>query len=662
MKPFAVFDIESFANYFLVMFLASNGKVGTFEMYEGQPLDTEGLSRIVTSGLQCCSFHGLEYDTLMLAYAMQGASCSQLKALSDDLVTSGLKYWEVERKYGIQRLNFNHVDLRPIAPGKVGLKIYGGRLHCKRMQESPVPFDAWIMEEDRPLVREYCLTDLDDTRMMREALAEQVDLRYALMADMEKELRERHLNTLMEVADLRCKSDAQIAEAVLKQKVFVMTGAIPRRREPDLSPFKYEPPPHIQFRTPELQELLRQITESVMYIKAETGHVEMPPAVKKARVTIGNTTYKLGIGGLHSQEETVAHKADAEHKLLDIDVRSYYPFLILNMGMYPTAMGPAFLRAYRDIVEERVRAKDAGEKTRADSLKITVNGTFGKTSSKWSILYYPKMMVGTTLTGQLSILMLIEVLERYGFSVVSANTDGIVVRCPVAKMRHLDVIVATWESVTKLETERTEYVALYSRDVNSYVAVKPDGKTKTKGFFNLPTKPSERLWKSPQNEVCIRAALDYITKNVPIEETIRSCRDITGFLTVRRVDGGAIKDGAEIGAAIRWYYSTDPAHKGVMRYITTGNAVPRTKNARACLELPDEFPDDVDLQWYIDEARNLLAVLAVLPPPPKAKLPRRGTKLWKKLEAEGLVETDEFDKPQWCVRYEEIPDEYKAIA
>lgn len=60
--------------------------------------------------------------------------------------------------------------------------------------------------------------------------------------------------------------------------------------------------------------------------------------------------------------------------------------------------------------------------------KIQINGTFGKTGSPYSVLFAPTMLIQTTITGQLSLLMLIEWHEIYGIPVISANTDGVVIK------------------------------------------------------------------------------------------------------------------------------------------------------------------------------------------------------------------------------------------
>ena len=117
-------------------------------------------------------------------------------------------------------------------------------------------------------------------------------------------------------------------------------------------------------------------------------------------------------------------------------------------------------------IEARLQEIDAelsSQKSKDAALKISLNGTFGKTSNKYSVLYNPSMMICTTLTGQLSMLMLIEALHTRGIPVVSANTDGVVVRCPRRLEEAQRRIVKAWEQVTNLETEETNYSAIYAR-------------------------------------------------------------------------------------------------------------------------------------------------------------------------------------------------------
>jgi hypothetical protein len=249
-------------------------------------------------------------------------------------------------------------------------------------------------------------------------------------------------------------------------------------------------------------------------------------------------------------------------------------------------------------------------------------------------------MIRTTLTGQLTVLMLIEALELYGIPVVSANTDGIVIKCPCAEVDAMVKIIAKWEKHTGLKTEEARYAALYSRDVNNYIAVKENGSVKAKGVFGPTT-----LSKNPQNPICNEAVIAYLTKGTPVEDSVRSCRDIRPFLTLRTVNGGAIKDGEKIGKAVRWYYAK--SESGAIHYLTNGNTVPRSEGAKPLMDLPDEFPEDVDYGWYIRECNEILMAVGARSRPEQPKIPRKNSKAWKELYDAGRIVENYKGKWEW---------------
>ena len=115
--------------------------------------------------------------------------------------------------------------------------------------------------------------------------------------------------------------------------------------------------------------------------------------------------------------------------------------------------------------------------------KVSLNGTFGKLFSRYSIFYAPEFGIAVTIGGQLSLLMLIERLELAGIRVVSANTDGVELSVPKGREWLCDSIIQWWQEVTGLVLEDKAYLALYSRDVNNYISLQFDGSVKRKGVF-----------------------------------------------------------------------------------------------------------------------------------------------------------------------------------
>jgi hypothetical protein len=331
--------------------------------------------------------------------------------------------------------------------------------------------------------------------------------------------------------------------------------------------------------------------------------------------------------------------------------------LILRTGIYPQQIGEVFRSMYQTWFDRRMTAKHAGDKKTANSLKTLLNGTFGKLGSKWSIFYAPSEMIQVTLTGQLALLMLIEMLELSGISVVSANTDGIVLRTRRDMEWLRDAVLTWWESVTQFETERADYTMLASRDINNYVAIKPDGTVKLKGAY-APAEPGASGWPNPTGQICVDAVVAWLRTSTPIETTVRACTDVRQFVYVRQVKGGgsycpngtlparatltamraecvaagygsvdvaswnkdtltaayaalvSARSGEReyLGKAVRWIYST-----GSRGCIVTpaGGLVARTQGCRPLMELPDALPADIDYEWYIREARGLLADLGV---------------------------------------------------
>jgi hypothetical protein len=340
----------------------------------------------------------------------------------------------------------------------------------------------------------------------------------------------------------------------------------------------------------------------------------MPKDLEKLDVPIGRSIYHMGIGGLHSKEKRAIHVADDEYEITDNDVTSYYPSLIIQQGMYPPNIGPAFLQVFKRIVDRRIAAKRAGDKATAETLKIVANGTFGKTGERggFSVVYYPEMMIQVTLSGQLALLLLIEQLELAGIEVISANTDGIMVKCKRAMIPVKEAIIKWWQETTGLELESKQYKGVYSRDINNYIALydKPD--TKEKGIWQYAkavgayrkTLDVYPLKWNPTCDVCSEAVIAYLASGTPVEATIRECADVRKFLEVRLVRGGACKDGEYLGKAIRWYYAQ--GEEGVIINAKNGHDVPRSKGARPCMLLPQGLPADLDFDYYIQRAYDIL--------------------------------------------------------
>lgn len=652
-KAIAYFDTECFPNFWLLKFRPKGERAYSFTLRNDQlftQAQADGI-RALFDAYCAISFNGIYYDVPMITAALCGYSAGQLKWLNDKIIVEKLKPWELNLPEWKPN---DHIDIMEVAPGQGSQKQYAARIHCKTMRDLPYNPDHVLNEAEIVEVETYCENDLDVLEALHDAL--------------QPHLRQREKIGERYGIDVRSKSDAQVAEAVLRKRCEQATGQRIYKPNVDWNQhFKYEVPVFIKFQLPELQHALEQVCLSVFGFNA-AGQIDMPSHLKGLTVTINQSKYTLGIGGLHSNESCVAYRSDANWTIRDNDVAAYYPSLILNSGKWPESMGPTFLSEYGGIKAERIagktlqaKLKKAGdtssvtyEDAKADNEggKIMINGTFGKTGSPYSVLFAPSMLIQTTITGQLSLLMLIERHEIAGIPVISANTDGVVIMCPRHLVAVSESIIAQWQRETGLEMETVEYAGIYSRDVNTYFAVKTDGDVKRKGEV---AKSGLDEKKNPDVEICSDAVAEYLAKGTSIIKTIVECRDIRKFVTIQRVNGGGVKmwgEGAQkdtkvsemiptllakgwvkegrkwkrgdviassrdayeqcfepqrpeyLGKVVRWYYSTQAP--GPIVYHTNGNCVGLSYGGKPCMTLPDEFPDDIDYDWYVTKAQDIL--------------------------------------------------------
>ena len=587
MKKKIIIDTEVYQDYFLLSAMTvDTGKVINIEMYEGHPLDIELVEKLMHNHITI-GFNSNKFDIPIIVAALAGYDNQKLKGLCDTIINTNASMWAIYKSSGLNMRKWNTIDLIEVAPGMASLKIYGGRLNAPTIQDLPIAPAASISPEQRQELVTYCKNDLDTTYLLYNSLLPQITLRETMTAKYE--------------IDLRSKSDAQIAEAVIASELYKITGKYLKR--PDVKSdetFRYLDPKIITFKTPQLNNILQQVIAEEFTLGLN-GALTLPNWLKKELIVINGRKYQMGIGGLHSCEKKQYIEAKDTHFLVDKDVISMYPSIILQQQISPKNMGEPFLDLYKGIVSDRIAAKKRGDNVIANTLKVLIVSSFGKFGSKYSLLYAPELLLQTTITGQLALLMLIERMEDAGIQIMSANTDGVVCYAEHNMREECDRIAFDWELDTSYLLEETEYSKLASRDVNNYVAVKTDGKIKGKGIFT-----STGLAKNPNCSIVQSAVALCVAKDIPVEQSIKDCKDIIQFVTVRRVTGGAVWQNTYLGKAVRFYYSTEVPKDVCIHYAKNSNRVPMSGGAKPLMTLPESFPLDVDYDVYVQMAHELL--------------------------------------------------------
>lgn len=578
--PTIVFDVETLPNR--TLFCALNVDTGEwFDLWRHEGRAVERLYAYVRQpDATFVAFNNRSFDNLIVAAWCADSDEAALKRLANDIIENRLSPWAAARKYNLVEVIPDTIDLIEVAPSFVGLKAYGARMHMPRLQDMPLAHDAIIHTADQEaMIQEYCHNDVETTA----ELLRQLEAELLLRVQMSKQYG----------VDMRSKSDAQMAE-----QAYITSMGLARKENPIPHSVTYRPPEFLRFEDEQLRALLQRISETTFYVNQGTGHVVLPDFLGKQEIAFGAGTYQLGVGGIHStHDKSVCYVAGPEHTICDIDAASFYPSIILECGFVPASLGQRFVDEYRSIYRRRLQAKRDGDKATDATLKISLNGTFGKLASKYSVLYAPDLMLAVTLTGQLTLLMLIEWLEAAGAQTLSANTDGIAIRYPRGAEELIQRVVARFSEVSRFQFEFTAYRALAMKDVNNYFAVKPDRSLKVKGIYSPLS-----LKKNPTAQVSADAVGAWLANGVPFEQTIHAA-PFTDFISARNVTGGGEQAGEFLGKVVRWYQSTDAALPPIL-YRTNGNKVPKTEGARACMTLADprKHPADLDYSWYLREA------------------------------------------------------------
>lgn len=587
-----VFDVESYPNYFLCSFKGlRSGKVAVFQRSKqfGMDFDNKALYWMLTN-LLIVGFNSKNYDETVSLLAAAGNDEAALYQVTQALIVYGERPHEILKSWKVRKPELDHIDLIELTALRPSLKKIAAALFSPIMQDLPFPPGTMLSYEQMLIIRWYnIVADLGNTIRLYNDCTEELELRHELGA--------------MYGIDLRSKSDAQISETVISHEVKQRLG-LHKLKRPGANPghtFRFEMPAWLTCQSKTMWEV-HEAVRCADFVVNEAGYIELPKELER-EINIAGTIYHMGIGGLHSKDKKLRYTANERFSLRDIDVRSYYPKMIINSGKYPIACGTEFIPVYANLTDRRLTLKDQGFVKKSNGMKIVVNGGFGKTGSPYSILYGPELLIQTTVGGQLALLMLIESLEMHRIHIVSANTDGIVIWCERSREEECNQIVKAWEKQTGLETEETRYQGLYMRDVNNYVAIYETAQKglwyKGKGIFT-----NEERKKVPINRICIEAAVKFMVDKTPIEKTVRECRDFTRFLAMAYSKDGIAKGEEYLGKVGRWYMPIEK--EGELQNVRNGHTIPKSTGGKPCMILPETFPDDVDFDWYIEGAYDLL--------------------------------------------------------
>ena len=614
-KVILVYDIEVFQNIFhcaikdtetgkITLFEISNRKnqlqelvefFKEFENVEGSWNNSYTTDYQFNTNKIFAGYNNIHYDNPIINYIIDYYNimkdktyieiCKSIFNLSKTILNSKEGEEGIWKKWKYQQW-FESFDLLTMLYStqlRVGLKEMQVTMQYPNVQEFVYDWDIPLVESKFDEMIQYNINDVESTSELLDRCKKDIELRIAI----EDEYGVRVLS----------KDGVNIGMKIITQKYLEKTGQtwwdIKDLRSPmDKIPLKDVILPFVKYDSPILKDMLDTLKKQTVS-PGRKGY--------EYKFIFNNLRYTIGVGGIHSVNDPEIIIPKEDEYLIDCDVASLYPSMIIQHKFYPKHLGPEFLEIYSKIREERLEAKHNGDKVKNETLKFALNGLSGNLQNEHNFCYSPFAVMQIRVNGQLLLLMLAEKLVEIGCKIIQANTDGLFLICKKNKYEEYQKVCKEWEKLTKLELEEDRFEAMYQYAINDYIAVK-EGYHKTKDKKLIKTKgmfiTEVLLGKGLSPKIIPEAIINYFVDNIPVEETIKNCRDIRKFLKAEKTGKQwTVEYNDKIQQRINRFYVSNNGY--YLWKFKTDSGVKEYQNMLKgyAVTLHNTFYSDEDLQW-----------------------------------------------------------------
>lgn len=629
MENVLLYDIETLREMFLVVVYIPKEGFRKWEISKWRN-EIDGFIKFTEeySDWYWCGYNNLSFDSQIVEWILRNhQEWNELSSLeitekiaqkAQDRISDA--NYDIFPEYREESLSLKQIDLFKInhfdnKNRMVSLKRLEFEMDLENIEEIPIHHNkSDLTLEDRIQVIEYCKNDVRATyEFFKITIGETSHPLYK-----ENNQIELRLN-IEEEFGIKCLnySDSKIGDEMIK-KYYCQERGISYQELPRKGTFRKSVEiknciaRYIEFQTPQLKEFLKRIKQ---------GSLGMKDEFKESIKFYGNT-YSFMKGGLHTDQHPHIYEATEDELIVDWDVSSYYPAIIINNGRYPAHLGKEFLRGYKQMFERRLELKPLSKNDKkikgiVGALKLAVNSVYGKSSDMQSWIYDRQLTMFTTITGELSLMMFIEAYELNGIKVISCNTDGVTIQIKKELLPKMERINSWWITLTQYELERTDYKKIIFSTVNDYIAVKTDGELKFKGDFLVDFE----LHKNKSGRIIPIALREYFVNNIPIEQTITSHTNIYDFAMRQKASKDFHYEGINdrgvrniYNKLIRYYVSNEGEKLlKVKNPECTTNAAPISQVeagdwvCHVCNYLPSNHPlTNINFSYYIEKANRIV--------------------------------------------------------
>ena len=624
-----VYDIETMQELFLIDIYNPQTNEHHEFMVSNWQNDLDSMIKFIElhNEYYFVGYNSLRFDSQVVEWIIKNNNswyelsnleiCAKIAQKAADVIHDA--NFDVFPEYREEQLSFKQIDLFKVnhydnKNRRVSLKRLEFEMDLENIEEMPIHHTKTNMtEEEIEITRNYCRNDVYATyEFYKVTIGDCEHLLYkgndqiGLRLDIQEEFGIPCLNY----------SDSKIGDEMIK-KFYCQEKRISYTDLPKKGFFRKEVAvkqciaDYVSFKTKELQQFLIRIRKMKLGTKDDF----------KESISFYNNVYSFMKGGLHTENKPEIFEADEDHLIIDWDVSSYYPAIIINNGRYPGHLGKEFLSGYKQMFNKRLELKPLAKKDKrikgiVGALKLAVNSVYGKSSDMQNWIYDRQLTMFTTITGELSLMMLIEAYELEGIHVISANTDGVTIEIHKEKLEKMFEINEWWQTLTQYELERTDYQKIIFSTVNDYIAIKTDGEIKKKGDFLTDFE----LHKNKSARIVPMALEQYYVHNIPVESTIRNHTNIYDYALRQKASKdfhyeGHSKENKTIYNKLIRYYVSNTGEKllKVKNPECTTNAVDISQVEagewvmHVCNFLPKDHPlDNINYEYYIEKAQRII--------------------------------------------------------
>ena len=626
-----IYDIETMQELFLVGIYDPNTDM-YFEFEVSKDYNQlDSLARFMETYNKCywVGYNSLRFDSQVLEWILR--NYEQWNDLSSLEITAKIAQkaadvihdanFDVFPEYREEALSFKQIDLFKVnhydnKNRRVSLKRLEFEMDLENIEEMPIHHTKINMtDEEIQLTKDYCRNDVMATHEFYLVTTGNTD-HPLYRGNNQIELRQ----DIQDEFGIPCMnySDSKIGDEMIK-KFYCIEKNIEYSNLPKKGKFRKDIyiknciAEYVTFITPELKDFHKRIKKMTLGLIDDF----------KETIHFYGNAYTFAKGGLHTENSAKIFEADEDHFIIDWDVSSYYPAIIINNGRYPHHLGKEFLRGYKQMFDKRLELKPLAKKDKkirgiVGALKLAVNSVYGKSSDMQSWIYDRQLTMFTTITGELSLLMLIEQYELRGIHVISANTDGVTIMIKKDQLEIMKAINTWWQELTTYELERTDYQKIIFSTVNDYLAIKTDGEIKKKGDFLTDFE----LHKNKSARIVPIALEHYFVHGVPIDTTITNHSNIYDFALRQKASKDFHYEGVNKSTGEKTIYN-----KLIRYYVSkSGEKLLKVKNEscdtnaadvsqveagewvmHVCNHLTKEHPlDNVNYDYYIERANRIV--------------------------------------------------------